>query len=258
MSEAEKECLFRQVEPDTLIEVWQQGDKRRLLFDEKVIQSEMLLTKPDQLVLPLHQYLLAGCLLTELPANILLAGTGGASLARYFSHRFPFVIGDAVEISPLICRLASEYFSFPEQNWILYQQDIRDYLVESQRQYDLIVFDLAEGMYSPRWLLDMKLLLKMRQCLTENGHIAFNLLVANDADFMLFLAAIRVAFGEQTVCLSVPNYRNVLVFAYNSQPQFTHQQIEHRIDEFKRVWQLGFDDFWSRIQQENPRGSGVI
>jgi len=255
---ADKTLLFSQLDSETLVEVWQQGDKRRLLFDQKVIQSEMLLAKPDELVLPLHQYLQAGCLLTELPAKVLLAGTGGASIARYFSHRFPFVTGDAVEISPLICRLANEYFAFPQTSWSLHQQDICDYIYEGQTQYDFIVFDLANGLSSPKWLLDMGLLLQMRQRLSKNGHIAFNILTSTEAEFMLFLAAIRLAFGGQTLCLSVPRYRNVLVFAYNSKPQLTKPQIEQRIEEYKRLWKLDFGHYWQQFQQENPKGSGVI
>jgi len=258
MSQAEKKCLFRQSEAETLIEVWQDGDKRRLLFDEKVIQSEMLVSKPEQLVLPLHQSMLAGCLFTELPNNVLLAGTGGASVARYFAHHFPAIKGDAVELSPTICGLARNYFQFPSDNWQLHHQDIRDYIDQQQTQYDLILFDIAEGMSSPNWLLDIPFLQKLKQRLSPTGHVAFNILAKNQADAMCFLAAIRIVFAQQTVCLSVPRYRNMLVFAFNSEPKITEQNIEKRVEDYQHYWELDFPSFWQQIKKDNPAGSGVL
>ncbi len=254
----EKECLFRQYESDTLIEVWQQADKRQLIFDNKVIQSEMWLAEPQRLVLPLHKSMLAGCLFSDLPGRVLLAGTGGASVARYFHHQFPDVAGDAVELSPTICAIARNYFQFPSDNWQLHHQDIQAYIVDCKQQYDLIVFDIAEGLYSPKWLLDISFLQRLKQQLTLNGQIAFNILVKNDADFMQFLAAIRIVFAQQTICLSVPKYRNVVVFAFNRSPKLTRLQVEERLAQFEQYWGLDFQSEWLQMLKENPAGSGVL
>lgn len=258
MTDTEEKCLFRQYESDTLMEVWQRGNKRQLLFDEKVIQSEILLDRPQQLMLPLHQSLLAGALFSELPQQVLLAGTGGASLVRYFHHHFPMVDGDAVELSASVCDIAKNYFSYPTDYWPLHQQDIQAYLNSCTKKYDLIFFDIAQGKYSPEWLLTIPFLLKMKSMLTTRGHIAFNILPRDERDAIRFLAAIRMVFAQQTVCLSVPNYINMVVFAFNETPKFTHQQIEQRLDELTHFWQIDFSTMWQIMLKENPSGSGVL
>lgn len=258
MTQTDKKCLFRQSESDTLIEVWQDGDKRRLLFDEKVIQSEMLLSHPEKLVLPLHQSMMAGCLFTELPNHVLLAGVGGASVARYFSHHFPAIEGDAVELSATVCGLARNHFQFPSRGWQLHHQDIRDYINHEQKHYDLILFDIAEGLSSPDWLLNIPFLQQLKQRLSPTGHIVFNILTTDPRQAMTFLAAIRIVFAQQTVCLSVPKYSNMLVFAFNEQPKITTEQIENRLDDYQHYWQLDFSSFWQQMQKDNPAGSGVL
>jgi spermidine synthase len=258
MADSDKTCLFRQYESGTLIEVWQQQDKRQLLFDNKVIQSEMLLSQPEHLVLPIHQLMMAGCLFTELPNNVLLAGVGGASIARYFAHHFPAVEGDAVELSTAVCGLVRNLFQFPEMGWQLHHQDIRGFIEQAQKQYDLIVFDIAEGMSSPDWLLHIPFLQQLKQRLSPTGHCVFNILTTNPREAMTFLAAIRIAFAQQTICLRVPNYSNMLVFAFQEKPIITAEQIENRIADYQHFWQLDFETFWRLFLKDNPEGSGLL
>ncbi len=98
----------------------------------------------------------------------------------------------------------------------------------------------------------------MKSMLTTRGHIAFNILPRDEADAIRFLAAIRMVFSQQTVCLSVPNYINMVVFAFNEPPKFTHQQIEQRLDELAHFWQIDFSTMWQIMLKENPAGSGVL
>jgi len=253
---AEQQLLFSQQDDDLTVRIWQQGDRRWLDFDDVVVQSEILLDRPDHLLLA-NRHMLAGCLFSPPPKNILLAGAGGGAIALYFSNRFPDVSVDAVELSPLICELARDFFDFPDgEQWLLHSQDINHYVAECQQHYDAIVIDIAEDKLTPEWIIDNKFLHRCRKLLTPQGHVAFNLLVNDGEGLMHFLSAIRESFNRQTVCLSVAEHRNIIVLAFNNKPR-EQVSAEHLIA-IEQEWGIEFTVFYQQMLKENPKASGVI
>lgn len=113
---AERQQLFSQQDADLTVRVWQEGDRRWMDFKDDLVQTEIILDHPETLPLPLNRAMLAGCIFTITPQRILLAGTGGGATARYFAHRFPDVIGQAIELSDVIVTVARDYFEFPDNN----------------------------------------------------------------------------------------------------------------------------------------------
>jgi spermidine synthase len=258
---AEQRLLFSQYDPllEMTARVWQQGSIRRLDFDDTVLQTEIELANPERLVSTLNHYLLAGCLFVEQPQRILLAGTGGGAIARYFAHHFNETIGDAVEISSVVCDIAKRFFEFPQtDNWQLHQQDIKQYIAGCDHVYDLIVVDIAEHQLTPEWLVESKLLHQMRMLLTAQGHIAINLLVKDGDTFMRMLATIRNVFDRVTVCASLPEYSNIVVYAYNKKPTILSEQVEERAAELQQCWKIPFVEIYQRMLKDNPKGSGVF
>ncbi len=256
---AERQLLFSQQDTDLTVRVWQEGDRRWLDFDDTVIQSEIILDQPETLPLALNRHMLAGCLFVEQPRTILLAGTGGGATARYLSHRFPMVSGDAVELSPLICDVARDYFEFPQgEEWQLHAQDINQYVAECQQLYDQIIIDIAEEQLTPDWIAEREFLQHCRGLLTEQGHIAVNVLVNDGSALMHFLSAIRAVFNGMTVCMSVPEHRNIVVFAYNSEPEFDKFAITEKLQDLEQNWGLEFNDFYQQMLKDNPKESGVL
>jgi hypothetical protein len=61
------------------------------------------------------------------------------------------------------------------------------------------------------------------------------------------------------VCLSVPEHKNILVFAFNGLPQYSNISIlDQRVPTLIQQWELEFDQFLMRMKEVNPRGSGVF
>ena len=256
---AERQLLFSQQDVDLTVRVWQQDDRRWLDFDDTVIQSEIILDRPDYLPLALNRHMLAGIMFVDSPKRILLAGTGGGATARYFAHKFPEVKGDAVELSPLICEVARDFFEFPHgEQWQLHAQDINQYVAECQQLYDLIIIDIAEEQLTPDWIVEREFLQHCRSLLTEQGHIAFNLLVNDGTALMHFLAAIHPAFEGLMNCLSVADHRNIVVLAYNNPPKILAEKIPARLDELEQKWGLEFMMFYQQMLKDNPKCSGVL
>lgn len=253
------ELLFSDHDGNTLVEVWQQGQQRWLKFDQAVTQSAFLLDKPHELILPLQHYLLAGCLFVEQPRKVLLAGLGGGDMLRYFGQRFPETRIEAVEQSSLICDLARDWFQINAQaHDPVHCLDIRDFLGQGEHDQDLIVVDIAEGSVTPEWLTGLTFLKQLKNALSPQGHVAFNLLVTDAQSFKTALAAIRQVFNRLTVCSALPGYDNVLVYAFNQPPAFPVQQVAARARQLQSVWALDFPEFYRQMCLANPQGSGIF
>jgi spermidine synthase len=172
-------------------------------------------------------------------------------------------MGESVELSPIIIDVAKAYFECPHSdNWQLIEADIRDYIEVCPNKYDLIVIDIAIDKKTPDWLLSPEFLNHCRKTLTQRGHVSINLIVKGDEDFINALAVIRQAFDKQTLCLSLSlslsEHRNILVFAYNTLPSYSTEQLIDRAEQLRAVWQVEFTDFYRQMTKDNPQGSGVI
>ena len=258
MTIVEPRLLFNQQSEEGDIRVWHQYDRRWLEFNDGLIQSEIILNRPEILPLVLNRAMLAGMIFVELPKRVLLAGVGGGAIARYFLGCFPDVKGEAIEVSEIISQLAQDFFEFPTtKNWQLIVEDIADYVQHCQYRYDLIVIDIAVEQQTPEWVLDQQFLQQCRTLLTENGHIALNLLVDDSDDFQQALAIIRDVFDKNTACLSLAKHRNTVIFAFNNLPKQPVNMSAH-LSKLDALWGIEFSEFYRQMLHDNPPKSGLF
>lgn len=252
------------------IHVHEKDSLRWLVFDDAAEQSIIDLHHPQQLVSPAYQAMLAALLFVPTPATLLLLGLGGGAIARYLAHHAPACRGVAVELSPVVANIAQQFFDLPgaQQNWQLHITDARDYFNESNcnedntdgdSHFDYMVLDIAEQTRTPSWLTEPSFLKLCRQRLSHHGVLAINLIPRNAEEFTRCLANIRSAFDTHTLCLSVPEHHNILVFAFNQRPEFNGiDQLHGRVPALTKYWALPFDQFLNQMLHDNPVGSGVL
>ncbi len=247
--------LFQKETQHGCIEVWQQNKLRWLSIDA-IEQTRINIDHPGQLESPLHYAFLASLFFVEIPEKILLAGMGGGALARYLHHRRPVIKGDAVEISETIAVVAKRYFYFPETQWNIIVADIQQW---QGAHSDLIVVDIAVADLTPAWLTSEKMLLHLKQQLSASGVLAMNLLVADAQSLSSMLMVIRRVFERRTLCLSIPDHKNIVVFAFNQQPRYRSiSELNSRIGALTKIWGFDFNPFLERLIKDNPVGSGVF
>ncbi len=259
MTLVEPRLLFDQQTDEGDIRVWHQYDRRWLEFNDGLIQSEIILNRPEILPSVLNRAMLAGMMFVQQPKRVLLAGVGGGATARYFAGCFPEVKGEAVEISETVSQIAHDFFEFPiSKKWQLVTENIVDYVQYSKHKYDLIVVDIAVEQKTPPWIVEHDFLQQCRAMLTDNGQLSLNLLVDNEADFKRCLAVIRNVFDRQTVCLSLAEHRNTVVFAFNNKPQILPIELNKHIPLLESLWGLEFGEFYQQMLKDNPANSGVF
>jgi len=241
---------------------------RWLDFGDGGVQSAIDPTDASRLVLPLNQAMLAGLLFVPTPQRVLLLGTGGGGIAHLFAqhksvhrkqvHHEPACQGDAIEQSAAVAHIARQFFDFPSPGtgWTLHVGDAQEYVASTDKQYDLIVLDIAEGQHSPQWISDAIFLQNCRQRLTDTGVLAVNLIPQDAENFARLLEPIRQAFPHCTACLSVPTQYNILVFGFRKTPDVS--DVDSRVPTLTQQWNLPFAEFLQRMRNENPIGSGIF
>jgi len=249
------ERLFQKHTPDGLIEVLADEPLRSLYLDN-IEQTRINTEQPELLASLVHRCFLACLLFVKTPENVLLGGLGGGALARYLHNRKPEMSGDAVEINATIAKLAREYFYFPKQRWNLVVDDIRHW---HKQPYDLIIIDIAENDLTPGWLIDEPMLTQLQAQLSEQGVLALDLLVDDARSFTQALSNIRKVFDRQTLCLSVPDHKNIIIFAFKRLPQnCSLQDLAGRIKPLTDFWGLDFSAFVEQLKKDNPENNGIF
>lgn len=252
------ERLLHEQTADGWLEVWQDGDRRSLWFDDQVLQSEIDLNDPTRLPNPANRAMLAHLMFGQSPRRVLLAGCGGGGIARWFAARSPDTRGVAVERCSRVAEIARSHFQFPAANrgWTLERADVRDYLAEPRAAFDFILVDIAERGYTPDWASEPEFLRYSRLALSPAGILTLNLLARDRDEFTARLYRIRQAFDRHTLCLGVPEHDNVLVLAFSTPPDL--DDLDARLPERQRHWGLEFDRMLNRLRRQNPPGSGVF
>jgi len=248
----QEQLLFQQETAGGLIEVWQK-DSHRWLNIDAVVQSGINIEQPELLISPLHHAFLAALLFIEIPDKMLLAGMGSGAFARYIHHINPSIHGDAVEINEIVSVIAKQYFDFPDTKWKINIENIRHWQGQC---YDFILADIAEDKLTPAWLTSEVMLLQLKNQLSVQGVLAINLLVSDAQSFKQALITVRKVYDKQTLCLTVPDHKNIVVFAFNNQVKaYSGETLKPKIVSLSQMWGVDFEVLFERLQRDNPVGS---
>ncbi|MCB1725457.1 MAG: fused MFS/spermidine synthase [Chromatiaceae bacterium] len=214
-------CIYREEHDDTHVEIWEEGDRRSLWFDDVILQTEIYLHDAAVLPNPVNRFMLAHLMFGLPLRRVLLAGCGGGAIARWFHARAPEIRGEAVELSPVVARLAREYFDFPDPStsgWSLRVEDVREYVVHSEFRYDFVLLDLEEAQSTPDWLTGNEFLDRCRRRLSPQGVLTLNLIVNETTDTGVALQQVREVFGPDILLLTEPDHDNLLVMVFRGMP----------------------------------------
>ena len=183
----------------------------------EVVQSRMNLNAPQTLVSPHARGMFVSYLYQPHPRRVLIVGLGGGAMVRFLTHHEPQVLIDAVEIDPVVVRLAAEYFGVqPSANVRLHTADAVKFVESTTDRYDLILMDAflrpssdTDATGVPTQLKAMPFLSRLKRALAPGGVVAFNV---NEHDGMADdITAVSAAFGRVAVYRSPPADNRVVI-----------------------------------------------
>lgn len=192
------------------------ADALSLHFGFPTIQSRMLKSAPERLVLDYTRTMMAFLLFQPTPRSIAMIGLGGGSLAKYCHHKLPGADFTAVEISPEVIALRRD-FGIPDDgpNFRIIEQDGAAFVREHTDSLDVLLVDGFDSSGQPDSLCCMAFYDACRDLLSQEGVLTVNL-CADDPYCSLYIDRIGQAFSGNHVCAEADEGGNIIVFASNS------------------------------------------
>jgi spermidine synthase len=171
------------------VRIRRRGEVRSLIFvrdnGEEALESRVDLRRPWDLQFEYLKFLFASYLVRDPQPNVLIIGLGGGGMVHFLRRSDPAVQIDAVEIDPLIVRLADEYFGVRSgENVRVITADGLKFIAEppETKAYDVIYMDAFLKPSAETDATGVPLALRTRQFyeqlqkkLKPGGVVAFNI-----------------------------------------------------------------------------------
>ena len=194
------------------------GDRRTLEFQGGDIQSEMLLSRPDALVLEYARAMMCFALFVPQPRHILMVGLGGGSLAKFCYRHFPHTRITVLEISAAVIALRTAFGVPPDDARLrIVHADAADFLRAAPAGIDVILVDGFDAGGMPAELGSAAFYGDCRRALVDGGVLVANIL-SYDPCHDAIAARIDTAFGARVCDFPGIAGNNHVIFAVRAQP----------------------------------------
>ncbi len=210
------------------IRVRRDGDVRLLAFvrddGRELVQSRVDLTAPQTLASPYARSMFAAYLYQPEPRRVLIVGLGGGAMVRFLAHHTPDVGVDAVEIDPVVVRLADQYFGVRSGgNVRVVTADAVAFIESTEERYDVIFMDAflrpsgdTDGTGVPTRLKTVEFLGRVKRALAPGGVVAFN--INQHAGVADDIAAVAEVFGQVAIYGAAPADNDVVIATDGAMP----------------------------------------
>lgn len=206
--------IFRSYDEFGAVQVFDDGNQRRLAFGEGDQQSCMLKAQPAQLHYEYTRAMALALLFNENAKSTLLLGLGAGSLAS-FLHRYSTLSITAVELRQLVIDVAYRYFELPQCERLSVQCENALHFLQRNEpcDYDLIFSDIYTGEGVDNLQLQESYLDMCNQCLSPNGWLVLNCWREHQSEQDL-IEVLRSRFSKLYCCTTQSG--NWILFAGNT------------------------------------------
>lgn len=187
--------------------------RRTLEFTEGEIQSEMLLDRPNALVLEYTRAMMMFTLFQPQPRHIIIVGLGGGSLVKFCYHQFAQARITVLEVRHDVIALRRQ-FMVPEDDLRLrvLHADASVWLTNTREMADVILLDGFDNSGLPPVLASSPFYQSCRERLRSGGVLVANLF-SYDPDYVAALQRLRSCFFGRTVRPRAIAGNNEIIFA---------------------------------------------
>ncbi len=170
------------------------GNKRLLEFQPGMVQSEMRLSRPDDLVLSYARAMMCFVLFHPQPEHIVMVGLGGGSLAKFCYRYLPQCRITVLELNPEVIALR-EQFAIPRDNARLrvLQADAVEYMARLDNCADVLLVDGFDADGLPPSLGSASFYADCRRALRPSGVMVTNIF-SYDPHYGAMLHRLRQTF----------------------------------------------------------------
>ncbi len=214
-----------------------------LRFDDPAGDDQSMVRIGDPRAVPLDYLRLAlvGLAWADRQQRLAMIGLGGGGLTTAAFHSLDGLEIDAVEISPVVVRLARRYFGLPRHpRYRIHVERGMRFLERSERRFDAVILDAyTEDLEAPAVMRDGDVFVQVKRRLRAGGVLIVNLAVDPGPEARVRLRLARV-FGR-LACLDTADELNRVVIARRDGRWLDHQSVAARLAALARRGRWGFD-----------------
>jgi len=223
----------------------------------------MRIARPWNLELEYTREMMASLLLREdshFPRKVLLIGLGAASLTKFLYRNYPLAHLTVVEIEPAVVDAARQFFKLPEdpKRIDLVIGDGVDYVLSSERKFDLILVDGYDENASSGALNSVPFYHGCRNCLSRNGILSVNLLTS-DRRFDASIRRIAEAFDDRVLAFPSGESGNAIALAALGDPvEISLYDLREKALDLNRETGLNLMPSIARLERAQSCPDGIL
>lgn len=231
------------------------GERRYLYFNVRLMQSAMLLRAPNELDLAYTQKMMAFLLFQPRPKRIVLIGLGGGSLLKFCRHRLPAAHFTAVELDPDVIALRDAFLVPPDGPGLrVVQGDGGEYLANAEKGIDVLLVDAFDRSGFAPGLASREFFETAAAKLAGNGVLVVNLAGERES-YAGLVAEVRHVFDDQVILFPVPEDGNHILLAFKEycfEPRW--RWLHNHAKELRAKYGLDFPAFVTRMERSAKLG----
>jgi spermidine synthase len=215
-----------------------------LEFTPGSVQSEMLLARPDALVLDYTRAMMCFALFVPRPRHIVMVGLGGGSLAKFCHRHFPHARITVIELRADVIALRERFGVPPDDARFRVLHGDACHLLPAlpalRGSADVLIVDGFDQQGLPPALGSARFYGHCRRALAEGGVLVKNIF-SYDPAYELMLARLRLMFDERVCRFAKVAGNNRILFAVKASPALAEAALPPAV----------------RMQQRVARGDGL-
>lgn len=222
------------------------GDRRSLQFKPGMIQSEMRLSRPDELVLRYARAMMCFTLFKPRPKHILMVGLGGGSLAKFCYRHMPWCHITVLELRADVIALRDQFLIPPDdERFRIIHTDAVAYIRRHPASADVLLVDGFDESGLPPALGSARFYADCRRALVHGGVLAANIF-SYDQHYAAMRVRLDTAFRRQTCSLGGLAGNNHIIFAlkHDAGAAPTRASKMLRLVTLRRRFGLAFVNRW--------------
>lgn len=235
--------VAKSVTSKVTVEVTETRGTRQLQLGTQAIQSSMRLSRPWDLELAYTRAMMAFLLFKPGPAEVLMVGLGGGSLAKFIRKHRPATHITAVEISAQVVAAARSHFFLPEddEQLCVVLEDGAEYVPAHPGSADVLLLDGFDAGNQVESLASLYFYRACRRALKPGGVLVVNLW-GRDPEFVTWFSRLVAAFDGQVGWIPVQGKSNVIVFCI-AEGDGPARLANAQADKLGKKWGLDFETF---------------
>jgi spermidine synthase len=231
------------------------GERRYLHFDGRLIQSAMALAAPNALDVRYTQKMMSFLLFQARPRRLVLIGLGGGSLVKFCHYRLPATHLTVLENNTDVIALRGAFSVPPDgANLQVLAGDGAAYLRTAEKGIDVLLVDAFDRTGFAPSLANREFFEQAHAKLAGSGMLVVNLAGDEQAYAGLIGVAMQV-FDNQVIVVPVREDDNHLLLAFRN-PAFepNWRRLRALAKELRARYGLDFPDFIDKIERSAKAG----